>query len=271
MSKPSLKSYAQLSGLAASDVRAAIRQQHWQSATAGLAPGFVQVNLVVLPEKEASEFHRFCLKNPKPCPLLAMSEVGDPTLPSLGQNIDIRTDLPRYRVFEHGKVIDQPNDITQYWRDDLVAFAIGCSFTFEHSLIEYGIGVRHIEQDIECPLYRTTIQTGQAGRFHGAMVVSMRPMKAADAIRAIQITSRFPGVHGAPVHIGDPALIGIKDITQPDYGNAVSIGADELPVFWACGVTPQAVVEESKPAFCISHFPNHMLVTDKRNTDYSVL
>lgn len=258
---------AQLPG----DVRRAIRNGEWPNPTAGLAPGYVQVNFAILPEKDAGDFLRFCQKNPKPCPLIAVSEAGDPFIPQLGKDLDIRTDTPRYRVFRKGEAIAEPLDIREYWRDDLVTFAIGCSFTFEHSLLEAGIPIRHIEQNRNVPMFRTSIETAPAGKFHGPMVVSMRPLKAADAIRAIQITSRFPGVHGAPVHIGDPALIGIKDVSRPDYGDAVEVTDDEIPVFWACGVTPQSVIVEAKPEFCITHFPGHMLVTDLRNTDLAVI
>jgi uncharacterized protein YcsI (UPF0317 family) len=219
----------------------------------------------------AADFHRFCFNNPKPCPLLALSEPGNPRLPRLGADLDIRTDVPRYRVFREGEIIDEPYDIRGHWRDDLVTFVIGCSFSFEQALLENGIGIRHIEQDRNVPMYRTSIQTVPAGVFHGPMVVSMRPMKAADAIRAIQITSRFPAVHGAPVHIGDPELIGIRDLATPDYGDAVEIRQGELPVFWACGVTPQSVVAHAKPSFCITHYPGHMLITDMMNNEFSVL
>jgi uncharacterized protein YcsI (UPF0317 family) len=174
-------------------------------------------------------------------------------------------------VFRNGELVAEPLEIRDIWRDDLVTFALGCSFTFEHSLIENGIGIRHIEQERNVPMYRTTVPTSPAGAFQGPLVVTMRPMKAADAIRAIQITSRFPGVHGAPVHIGDPALIGIRDLAQPEYGDAVTINEGELPVFWACGVTPQAALMHAKPELCITHAPGHMLLTDLRNNDYSVL
>lgn len=252
-------------------LRQIIRRGEWNKETSGLAPGFVQVNLVILPASDASDFHRFCQNNPKPCPLIAISEVGTPHVAALGADLDIRSDVPRYRVFHHGEMVAEPNDIRDIWRDDLVTFAIGCSFTFEHSLIENGIAIRHIEQNRNVPMYRTNIATRPAGNFQGPLVVTMRPMKAADAIRAIQITSRFPGVHGAPVHIGDPALIGIKNLSQPDYGAAVDVQPDELPVFWACGVTPQAALAKARPAFCITHAPGHMLLTDLRNCDYSVL
>jgi len=255
----------------AADFRKRVRSGEWNGATSGAARGFVQVNLVVLPASDAADFRRYCQANRKPCPLLAISEAGDPTLSMLGDGVDLRTDLPRYRVFVDGEVVDTPTDIRSYWRSDLVSFAIGCSFTFEHSLIEHGLSIRHLELGVEAPLYITNIPTVRAGKFHGPLVVSMRPFSARDAIRAVQITSRFPGVHGAPVHIGDPSLLGIKNIAKPDYGDAVLIADDELPVFWACGVTPQAVIAQTKPRFCITHYPNHMLVTDAKNFNYAVL
>ena len=230
--------------------------------TANLAPGHVQANLAILPRALAADFLHFCQRNPKPCPLLAMSEPGDPSLPDLGQDIDIRSDIPRYRVWHNGELVAEPTDVRDLWRDDLVSFLIGCSFSFEEAMLDNGLPVRHIEQGCNVPMYRTNIPTHAAGVFGGPLVVSMRPLKAADAIRAIQVTSRFPSVHGAPVHIGDPALIGIADIDRPDYGDAVEIRAGELPVFWACGVTPQSVVAAVRPDFCITHAPGHMLVTD---------
>ncbi|MEZ2218404.1 putative hydro-lyase [Rhizobium sp. RCC_161_2] len=234
--------------------------------TSGAAPGFVQANLVILPSDLASDFLRFCVRNPKSCPLVGVSEKGSPLIPDLGADLDIRTDLPRYRVWEDGELAAEPTDITRYWNDDLVAFAIGCSFSFEEALIADGIPLRHINEGRNVAMYRTNIACAPVGSFSGPMVVSMRPMKPADAIRAVQITSRLPAVHGAPVHIGLPALIGIDDIMHPDYGDAVAIAADELPVFWACGVTPQAVIRAAKPKFAITHAPGAMLVTDKRNT-----
>jgi uncharacterized protein YcsI (UPF0317 family) len=260
-----------LISLAPCELRAVIRRGDWRGPTAGLAPGYVQANLAILPNAEATDFLRFCQRNPKPCPLLAVSEVGDPSIFLLGRDLDVRTDVPRYRVFRDGELISEPHDISEFWRDDLVTFVIGCSFTFEHSLLESGINIRHIEQKRNVPMYRTNIPTTQAGKFHGPMVVSMRPMKAADAIRAIQITSRFPGVHGAPVHIGDPKLIGINDLAKPHYGDAVDIYDDEIPVFWACGVTPQAALHNAKPGLCITHYPGYMLVTDLPNSDYSII
>ncbi|MCF2522858.1 putative hydro-lyase [Bradyrhizobium sp. G127] len=238
--------------------------------TAGVAPGFVQGNLAILPEKLASAFHRFCQLNPKPCPIIGMSEVGDPRIPALGIDLDIRTDLPRYRIWRGGQLTEEPTDIMAHWRDDLVAFVIGCSFSFEEALIADGLKIRHIEEGRNVPMYRTNVPCASAGPFAGPLVVSMRPFKPADAIRAIQITTRFPAVHGAPVHFGKPELIGIKDVAKPDYGDAVSIQSDEVPVFWACGVTPQSVILQSRPDFAITHAPGYMLVTDVRNSEFSI-
>jgi len=234
--------------------------------TANLAPGHVQANLAILPNALASDFLRFCQRNPKSCPLLAVSEPGDPSLPELGIDIDIRSDIPRYRVWQNGVLVDEPTDVRSVWRDDLVSFLIGCSFSFEEAMLDNGLPVRHIEQGCNVPMYRTNIPANPAGVFSGPMVVSMRPMKAAEAIRAIQVTSRFPSVHGAPVHFGNPAQIGIADINRPEYGDSVDIGEDEIPVFWACGVTPQSVVAAVRPEFCITHAPGHMLVTDLVNS-----
>ena len=252
------------------EARRAVRRGDHRAPTAGIAPGFVQANLAVLPKALADDFFRFCQFNPKPCPLLAASEPGDPRLPLLGEDLDIRTDIPRYRVWRKGELVDEVDDLMQVWRDDLVAFAIGCSFSFEEALVEDGIRLRHIEQGTNVPMWRTNIQTRPAGPFHGPLVVSMRPLKPADAIRAIQITSRFPAVHGAPVHSGKPESIGIADLSRPDYGDAVEVKPDELPVFWACGVTPQSVIAAVRPEFSITHAPGYMLVTDLKNSRLSV-
>jgi uncharacterized protein YcsI (UPF0317 family) len=256
---------------AAHQVRLDARSATLAGPTASLAPGHVQANLAILPRDLATDFLRFCQKNPKPCPLLAVSEPGDPTLPELGVDIDIRSDVPRYRVWRHGELVDEPTDIHGLWRDDLVSFLIGCSFSFEEAMLDNGLPVRHIEQGRNVPMYRTSIPTQPAGPFFGPLVVSMRPLCPADAIRAIQVTSRFPSVHGAPVHLGDPAAIGIIDLDRPDYGDAVDVRAGEMPVFWACGVTPQSVVAAMRPALCITHAPGHMLVTDLLNSRLAVL
>ena len=249
----------------AAAARGAIRRGEWTQHTSGLAERHVQGNLVILPRAWADDFLRYCQRNPKPCPLLAMSEPGDPHLPALGADIDIRTDVPRYRVWREGELADEPTDVSALWRDDLVSFVIGCSFSFEQALIDEGLPLRHVQQGRNVPMFRTSIETAPAGPFRGPMVVSMRPLRAAAAIRAIQITSRFPDVHGAPVHLGDPALIGIKDLAKPDYGDAVDVLPDELPVFWACGVTPQAAITQARPEFCITHAPGAMLITDLFN------
>jgi uncharacterized protein YcsI (UPF0317 family) len=251
--------------------RLAIRRNEHAGPTSGLAPGFVQANLAVLPQALAPDFLQFCQRNPKPCPLLGISAPGDPGIPALADDLDIRTDLPRYRVWRDGALVDEPSDIAKWWRDDLVTFAIGCSFSFEQALLEAGIELRHMTCDCTVPMYRTSVETAAAGPFHGPLVVSMRPMKPADAIRAIQITTRFPSVHGAPVHIGKPESIGIKDLARPDWGDAVPVHDDELPVFWACGVTPQSVIMAAKPDFCITHYPGAMLVTDRRNTEFAIM
>lgn len=249
----------------AHEARLRIRRQEWQGNTAGMAPGYVQGNLMILPKDLAYDFLLFCQRNPQPCPILAISEPGDPMIPALGEDLDIRTDIPSYRVWKDGELVAEPTDIKSVWRDDLVSFLLGCSFSFEQALVEAGIPIRHIEQGCNVPMYRTNIQTESAGVFHGPMVVTMRPMKPADVVRAVQVTSRFPRVHGAPVHIGLPHLIGIDDLDRPQFGDPVEVRADELPVFWACGVTPQSVAMAAKPPFCITHAPGAMLITDLLN------
>lgn len=249
----------------AAAARAAIRTGQVQGHTSGLAGRHVQGNLVILPAAWAGEFLDYCRANPKPCPLLAVTEPGETAMPTLGEGIDIRTDVPRYRVWRHGELVDEPTDIRALWRDDLVSFVIGCSFSFEQALADEGVPLRHVAQGRNVAMYRTSIATAPAGRFAGPMVVSMRPLRAEDAQRAAEITARYPRVHGAPVHIGDPAAIGIADIQRPEYGDAVEIRADEVPVFWACGVTPQAALAAARPEFCITHAPGAMLITDWLN------
>jgi uncharacterized protein YcsI (UPF0317 family) len=239
--------------------------------TAGLAPGFVQANLVVLPRDAAFDFLLFAQRNPKPCPLLEVIEAGGAEPLSMAPGADIRIDVPRYRVYERGVLVDEPLEIASRWRDDLVSFLIGCSFTFESALVEAGIRVRHIDQGCNVPMYITSIPTVPAGAFHGPMVVSMRPIPPEQVVRAVQVTSRFPSVHGAPVHLGDPAAIGIAEIAKPDLGDPVEIRDGEVPVFWACGVTPQAVAMASKPPLMMTHAPGHMFVTDRRDAEYAVL
>ncbi len=251
-------------------VRAACRAGTWRGPTAGLAPGFVQGNLAILPAALAGDFLRFCQRNPKPCPVIGMTEPGDPRVPELG-DLDLRTDLPGYRIWRDGALVEEPADLRDWWRDDLVGFVLGCSLSFEAALVAEGMVMRHAEQGQSVPMYRTNLACAPAGPFAGPMVVSMRPLRPADAIRAVQITSRFPAVHGAPVHLGLPDAIGIADLAAPDYGDPVEVRAGELPVFWACGVTPQAVIAAARPSFAITHVPGRMLVTDLPDHHFSVL
>lgn len=252
-------------------VRAACRSGAWTGTTAGLAPGYMQGNLVVVPRTLADDFLRFAQRNPKPCPIIGMTDVGQSRVPELGADLDLKTDLPRYRVWRRGELIDEPTDVTRYWRDDLVGFVIGCSFSFEEALLAAGVPLRHVAQGKNVSMFRTNIACQPAGPFAGPLVVTMRPLTPADAIRAIQITSRFPAVHGAPVHLGFPEALGIADLQKPDYGDAVAIMPGELPVFWACGVTPQAVIAAAKPEFAITHAPGAMLVTDLLNSRLAAL
>lgn len=254
----------------AQDVRARARSGELTGNTSGMAPGQVQCNIVILPASWASDFQRFCQLNPKPCPLVGMGDPGNPALPALG-DIDIRTDVPRYRVWRDGELAEERDDISELWQDDLVTFALGCSFSFEEALIADGLEVRNISAGVNVPMFRTNIDCKPAGPFAGKMVVSMRPFLPADAIRAIQICTRFPSVHGAPVHLSDPAMIGIDDVGTPDYGDAIEIREHEIPLFWACGVTPQVAIEAARPPFCITHSPGCMLVTDLPNSKLAIL
>jgi uncharacterized protein YcsI (UPF0317 family) len=253
------------------ELRSAARSGSFSGQTSGQCHGYVQGNIVILPKAAAGDFLRFCTLNPKPCPVIGMGEPGDPRIPALGRTIDIRTDVPLYRIWRHGKLAGEQADINELWADDMVSFVLGCSFSFEEALIENGLDVRHISCGVNVPMFRTSIPCQPAGPFNGPLVVTMRPYKAADAIRAIQITSRFPDVHGAPVHLGDPALIGIRDLQMPDYGDPVPVASDEVPVFWACGVTPQAALEAARLPIVITHAPGCMLVTDLKNSSLAAL
>jgi uncharacterized protein YcsI (UPF0317 family) len=230
----------------------------------GVAKGYVQANLMILPREAAFDFLLFCQRNPKPCPIVEVLEPGQ-FEPRCAPGADLRSDLSGYRIYENGELKQEVGDITPYWRDDLVSFLLGCSFSFENALIEGGIPLRHVEQGVNVAMYKTNMPCRPAGRFQGNMVVSMRPIKSRDITRAVEISGRFPQVHGAPVHIGHPEAIGIADLSRPDFGDPVALQDDELPVFWACGVTPQYVAQQSKLPFCISHSPGKMLVTDFRN------
>jgi uncharacterized protein YcsI (UPF0317 family) len=248
-------------------VRDAARIGELCTPTPGLALGFVQANLVVVPRDLAFDFLLFCRRNPQPCPLLDVTDPGSPEPREVAPGADVRVDLPRYRVYRYGEMIEEPTDLRAWWRDDLVAFLLGCSFTFENALVQAGVPVRHIEQGRNVPMYRTNIPCRPAGAFRGPMVVSMRPLTPSQAETATGICARFPRAHGTPVHVGDPSVIGIGDLDHPDFGDAVDIRSGEVPVFWACGVTPQAVAMEARPPLLLTHSPGHMFLTDLRDSE----
>lgn len=258
----SLLSHSDLTKLSAQQVRAAIRSGDYAGHTAGLAAGKLQCNLAILPERYALDFLRFCQRNPKPCPLVGVGDTGNPMLPTLGHDIDIRTDVSKYRVFKDGMMVDELTDISAIWQDDLVTVALGCSFTFENALLRNGIPVRHIDTGRNVPMFRSNIDLAPAGPFAGQMVVTMRPIPAAQVAEAKTISGAFPQAHGAPIAVGDPALIGITDLQNPDWGDAVDIHPGEVPVYWACGVTPQNVLMSAQLPLCITHSPGHMLIAD---------
>ncbi|HVR89203.1 MAG TPA: putative hydro-lyase [Candidatus Limnocylindria bacterium] len=245
--------------------RAAVRRGEFRGTTAGLLPGFVQANLVVLPASWAEEFVEFCARNPRPCPLLDVTTTGSPDPRRLAPGADLRTDVPGYRVFAQGTV-RETNDLRLVWADDSVGFLLGCSFTFERALQAARVPLRHIEEGKTVPMYRTSLACTPTARLAGPMVVSMRPVPRRLVARATEISSRFPASHGAPIHIGDPSAIGIADLARPDFGDPVDIGADDVPVFWGCGVTPQVVLAESGCEPFAAHAPGKMFVGDAAET-----
>lgn len=249
------------------EVRHLIREGKITGPTAGMCAGYAQANLVVLPKAQAYDFLLFAQRNPAPCPILEVSDEGSRELHYMAQDCDIARDFPKYRVYKRGELVGEYTDVAELWRDDFVSFIIGCSFSFEADLLAAGLPVRHIEEGRNVPMYLTNIACRPAGCFSGNMVVSMRPFTPHNASLAVQITAAMPKVHGAPVHIGEPAELGISDIAKPDFGDAVTINPGEIPVFWPCGVTPQAVVMESKPEIVITHAPGHMLILDTKNLD----
>ncbi|MEI6159994.1 MAG: putative hydro-lyase [Roseococcus sp.] len=249
---------------AAQSLRLACREGRFAGQTSGQARGAQQANLVILPADWAEEFLRFCLLNSKPCPVIGVSERGAIGMPGVAADLDLRRDLPRYRVWRDGALVDEPTEVTDVWREDLVAVALGCSFGFETALDNAGLTPRHMAMGRNVPMFRSNIPCATAGRFQGPLVVSMRPYSPAEAIQAIQITARFPQSHGAPVHLGFPEQIGIADLARPDYGDAVPVNPGEVPLFWACGVTPQAALAAARPPLAITHAPGCMLVTDLR-------
>lgn len=251
-------------------IRAAIRENKWTRPTAGHAEGFVQTNLVILRKPLAFDFLLFCQRNEKACPVLDVTEAGSYVPALSAPEADLRTDVPKYRVYQKGELTAELDDIKDLWEDDFVAFLLGCSFTFEKALLDYGVPVRHIEENVNVPMYNTNLPLHNSGMFKGTMVVSMRPIPAKDIAKAVQITARSPKSHGAPVHIGDPDQIGIQNISVPDFGDAVTIKEGEVPVFWACGVTPQAAAIASKPDLMITHAPGHMFITNLKDTDVTI-
>lgn len=239
-----------------------------QVPTTGWAAGFTQANLLCVPKDDAFDFLLYAQRNPKPCPVLDVLEPGQFDGPILDG--DVRTDAPQYRVYREGRLVAEVPDATPYWRDDLVSFLIGCSFTFEHPLAAAGVPLRHAEANRNVPMYVTSTRCRPAGRFSGPLVVSMRPIPANRVADAVRITSRYPAVHGAPVHIGNPSALGIRRLEEPDYGDPPVILPGDVPVFWACGVTPQAMVMETRPELAITHSPGFMLITDARDEEYQI-
>jgi uncharacterized protein YcsI (UPF0317 family) len=252
-------------------LRNQIRDGSFTDYTSGLVPGLVQGNVVILPKEWAQDFLLYCTLNPISCPLISMSKMGDPMVSALGDDIDIRSDVPEYNIFRNGVLEKQTQNIAEYWTDDMVSFVLGCSFSFEEALLRAGLSIRNIDLDRNVSMFETNIATAPSERFFGNTVVTMRPFKPADAIRAIQITTRLPKSHGAPIHISMPEKIGVDDLSKPDYGDSVPVNDGEIPVFWACGVTPQVAIRNAKPPFCITHVPGKMLVTDKLNDELAVL
>ena len=253
------------------EIRQAIRQARYTGGTGGLAPSYVQANLVILPQAQAYDFLVFCQRNPKPCPLIEVTDPGNPEPAGVAPGADLRTDVPRYRIYREGKLEAEVTDIVTEWRADFVAFLLGCSFTFEQALLQAGVPLRHLEENRIVPMWRTSLACRPAGIFRGPMVVSMRPVPVPLIPRAVTVTARYPMAHGTPVHIGTPAQIGIADVRKPDWGEAVTILPGEEPVFWACGVTPQAVALEARPPLVITHAPGHMFVTDLPDHALAVL
>ncbi len=260
-----------LANMSPKEVRELIRNGKVIQPTSGMCKGHIQANLAIVPKDSAFDFLLFAQRNPKPCPILDVTDVGNPEPKLMGRGADLRYDIPKYRIYKYGELVDEVLDLKDYWRDDLVGFLIGCSFSFESAMINAHIPIRHIEDNHNVPMYITNIDCEPAGKFHGKMVVSMRPIPYKLITKAVQATSRFPQVHGAPIHIGDPSLIGIKDVNKPDFGDSSIIKDGEVPVFWACGVTPQSIAMTSKPELMITHSPGHMFLCDPMDEDLAVL
>lgn len=249
------------------EVRRLIREGEITGPTSGMCAGYAQANLVILPKDLAYDFLLFTQRNQKSCPILEVSDMGSRSLNYIAKNVDIAKDIPKYRVYEDGILTGEYTSVEHLWRDDFVSFLIGCSFSFESELLEAGISIRHIEENCNVPMFKTNIECEPAGIFNGKMVVSMRPIPYDQIVKSVMVTGTMPKVHGAPIHMGDPSVIGISDVTKPDFGDSVQIKEGEVPVFWPCGVTPQSVVMNVKPKIVITHSPGHMLITDVKNVD----
>lgn len=247
--------------------RQLIREGKFTEPTSGYCPGFAQANLIILPKEEAYDFLLFAQRNPKACPLLEVTDVGERLTKYVAKDCDIATDFPKYWIYRDGVKVEEVTDISSYWQDDFVAFVIGCSFSFESEMIDAGIEIRHNTMGCNVPMYITNIDCVPAGRFSGKMVVSMRPIPSNQLVKTVTVTAALPKVHGSPIHIGDPKEIGITDVAHPDFGDPVEIRPGETTVFWPCGVTPQSIVMNVKPKLAITHAPGHMLVTDVKNVD----
>ncbi len=256
--------------MSAGDVRAQIREGEYLGPTSGIARGYVQANLVILPGEYAFDFLKFCVRNPKPCPVLEVTDAGSPEPSVVAPGADLRTDIPKYRVYENGQLIDEPSDVSSYWREDLVSFLLGCSFTFETALLTAGLRIAHIDQGRNVPMYVTNRDCVPSGPFAGPLVVSMRPFRGDEVSLAVTVSAQYPMMHGAPLHIGDAQALGVHDLQAPEFGDPVSIEEYQVPVFWACGVTPQAAAKQASPSLMITHSPGHMFVTDRLDGDYEV-
>lgn len=252
------------------EARARIRSGEYTGPTGEIAPAHVQTNLVILPEDYAFDFLKFCIRNPRPCPVLEVTDAGSPTPPVMAPDADLRTDVPKYRIYENGELADEPTDILSYWREDLVSFLLGCSFTFETALLDAGLNIAHLDQGRNVPMYVTGRDCVPSGPFTGPMVVSMRPYSPEEVPLAVEVSGRYPTMHGAPVHVGHPEALGVRDLDEPEFGESISIEDGQIPLFWACGVTPQAVAMSTRPPLMITHSPGHMFVTDRLNAEYEV-
>ncbi|HMO35712.1 MAG TPA: putative hydro-lyase [Gemmatales bacterium] len=251
----------------AEEVRLACRQDAWQQPTSGLGLGYVQANLVILPREYAFDFLLFCVRNPKPCPLLAVTDPGQWEPVEIAPGADLRTDLPRYVVYRDGVKVEEPTSLHHLWQEDFVSFLLGCSFTFEAAMLQAGLPVRHVEQGVNVPMYRTHRPNTRAGIFAGELVVSMRPLLPEFVDQATALSAAMPLAHGAPIHVGDPTALGIADLNKPDFGDAVTVQKGEVPVFWACGVTPQVAIMAARPRMAITHAPGHMFLTNLRDNE----